>query len=135
VGLSKDVAQTPASLGTHKRQSAKDEGRENVYGRSFITNSMLAHIRVGIFLANFIIHALTVITCECVPRTGPRRLNIRHYHNRRRLDERHIDYKDASAHFAFSCHAGPGGYVAAIKAAQLGQKVVLNQHKNNTSHS
>jgi len=33
-------------------------------------------------------------------------------------------YKGANAHSASSRHAGPGGYVAAIKAAQLGQKVV-----------
>jgi hypothetical protein len=40
-----------------------------------------------------------------------------------------------NAHSTHFHHAGPGGYVAAIKAAQLGQKVVLNQYKNKKSHS
>ena len=39
--------------------------------------------------------------------------------------EFHSNSKGANAHSARSRHAGPGGYVAAIKAAQLGQKVSL----------
>jgi len=47
----------------------------------------------------------------------------------------HNGYNGANAHSAYFCNAGPGGYVAAIKAAQLGQKVVLNQSQYKKSHS